>query len=69
MTTPNSTTTHTVQISYFETVRHTATIQVPVTDDHQDIWDAAYEHFCDNPVETDAESLGMDYNSFDVEPA
>ena len=60
--------TRTVQISYYETVRHTATIEVAVGPG-QDIYDAAFDHLCQNPVETATESLGMDDDSFDVEPA
>ena len=63
-----STPTRTVQISYYETVRHTATIEVAVGPG-QDIWDAAFDHLCQNPVETETESLGMAQGSFDVEPA
>lgn len=67
MTAPNSTPTRTVQISYYETILHTATIEVPVGPD-QDIWDAAHDHLCENPVQTATESLGMDDDSLDVQP-
>jgi hypothetical protein len=60
--------TRTVQISYYETVRHTATIKVPCAPD-QDIWDAAFDYLSENPVQTDTESLGMADDSLDVEPA
>ncbi len=67
MTAPTSP-TRTVEISYYETVRHTATIEVPCAPD-QDIDDATIDYLSENLVETATESLGMDPDSLDVEPA